>query len=159
MTFKTFFFAFLLTALSVPIGAQQAVTASGGDFAGSDGSVAYSVGQVFYQSISGAAGDLNEGVQQPYESLSVSIFEPRKNEIEISIFPNPTVGRLNIALNERIRDDLRYRITDFQGQLWEENNLEALNTRIELHRLPAATYILQIWQGNHHIESFKIIKN
>jgi len=159
MTFKTFFFAFLLTALSVPIGAQQAVTASGGDFAGTDGSVSYSVGQVFYQSISGNAGTLNEGVQQPYESLSVSIFEPRKNEIEISIFPNPTVGRLNIALKERVGNNLRYRITDFQGQLWEENDLKALNTRIELHRLPAAPYLLQIWQGNQLFQSFTIIKN
>ena len=159
MTCKTLFLTLLLSTLAVPIWAQQAITASGGDFAGSDGSVAYSVGQVFYQSLSGTAGDLNEGVQQPYESLSVSIFEPRKNEIEISIFPNPTLGRLNIALKERIGDDLRYRITDFQGQLWEENNLKSLNPRIELHRLPAAAYVLQIRQGNHHIESFKIIKN
>ena len=100
MACKITFLSLLLFSMVTATLAQQGVTASGGDISGAAGSVSYSVGQVFYQSLSGAAGELNEGVQQPYESLSVSIFEPRKNEIEISIFPNPTLGRLNIALNE-----------------------------------------------------------
>ena len=159
MARKITFLSLLLFSMAAATLAQQGVTASGGDISGAAGSVSYSVGQVFYQSLSGAAGELNEGVQQPYESLSVSIFEPRKNEIEISIFPNPTLGRLNIALNELTGNKLEYRIIDLQGQLWEENKLKSSRTRVELHRLPAAPYLLQIWQDKQLIQSFKIIKN
>lgn len=158
MKCKTLFLILFASSMAAPIWAQQGITAAGGDITGGDGSVAYSVGQVFYQSVSGSTGNINEGVQQPYETLSVSIFQPEKNEIQISIFPNPTVGRLNISLEEMIGDDIRYRITDFQGQLWEDNPLKSAQTRIDLRRLPAAPYLLQIWQGNQPFQSFTIIK-
>lgn len=159
MACKTTFLSLLILSMAIATQAQEGVTASGGDISGTAGSVSYSVGQVFFQSNSGSTGNLIEGVQQPYELVTVNIFEPIKNEIVISIFPNPTLGRLNIALKERVGNDLRYRITDFQGQLWEENYLKALNTRIELHQLPPAPYLLQIWQDNQLIQSSKIIKN
>jgi hypothetical protein len=159
MKCKKLFSILFACCMSLSLWAQQGMTAAGGDFAGSDGGVSYSLGQVFYQSISGSEVAINEGVQQPYETLSVSIFQPKKNEIEISIFPNPTAGRLNIAVEEMIGYDLRYQITDFNGQLWEENQLNSTRTRIELQQLPPAPYLLQIWQDNQLIQSSKIIKN
>jgi len=159
MAYKITFLSLLLFSLAIATLAQEGVTASGGDISGTAGSVSYSVGQVFFQSNSGSTGNLIEGVQQPYELVTVNIFEPIKNEIVISIFPNPTLGRLNIGLNELIGNKLEYRIIDFQGQVWDENKLNSTRTRIELHQLPPAPYLLQIWQDNQLIQSSKIIKN
>jgi hypothetical protein len=44
---------------------QETLSASGGDATGSGGTVSYTVGQVFYTSLTGSTGTVSEGVQQP----------------------------------------------------------------------------------------------
>ncbi len=56
---KTFLcFLVVITPAISSILAQQSTTASGGNATGSEGSVSYSVGQVFYHTHSAAAGSV-----------------------------------------------------------------------------------------------------
>ncbi|MEQ9147218.1 MAG: hypothetical protein RLP13_03000 [Cytophagales bacterium] len=56
--------------LSGYISAQESVSSSGNTISGSNGSISYSLGQTIYISYSGTSGEINEGVQQPFEFLS-----------------------------------------------------------------------------------------
>ena len=60
----------LITAICILMFArsygQQALVASGGSVGGENGSVSYSIGQVFYSSQTGTNGLINQGVQQVY---------------------------------------------------------------------------------------------
>ena len=49
------------------ISAQSGTITSGGDAAGSGGSVSFSIGQLDYTSISSAEGTVSQGLQHPYE--------------------------------------------------------------------------------------------
>mgnify|MGYP003647362234 CR=1 FL=1 len=49
---------------------QEAISTSGGEAVGSGGSVSYTIGQVFYSSLSGSNGKLTEGVQQPLQKTT-----------------------------------------------------------------------------------------
>ena len=57
--------------------AQEAITASGGNASGSNGTVSYSVGQVAYTTISGVNGIVPIGVQQTY-TISVRAHPEKK---------------------------------------------------------------------------------
>jgi hypothetical protein len=70
MKFYTKFFltiSFTLCSLGL-VHAQESINASGGEATGSEGTVSYSVGQVFYSTFSDQGnGSISEGVQQNLE--------------------------------------------------------------------------------------------
>ncbi len=58
---------------------QEAVTATGGEASGSNGTVSYTVGQVGYSVKTGGGGSVLEGVQQPYEIFIVGVDEEQRH--------------------------------------------------------------------------------
>ncbi len=66
--------AILLLGLGLTgLQAQTSVNATGGNASGSGGSASYSAGQVVYTTHTGANGSVAEGVQQPFETLQITI--------------------------------------------------------------------------------------
>lgn len=61
---------FLIVGVSSCLSAQQTITTAGGNANSSSGSVAYTVGQTSYKSVSSSSGLIQEGVQQPFIQLS-----------------------------------------------------------------------------------------
>src|SRR4051812_24684121 len=55
------------------LNAQSAIVASGGSAINTDGSVAYSIGQLDYISIISPYGSVSQGVQQPVVSIALPI--------------------------------------------------------------------------------------
>ena len=53
--------------------AQESANVSGGEATGSGGTVSYTIGQVAYTNHTGTNGNINQGVQQPYEIYLVGI--------------------------------------------------------------------------------------
>lgn len=149
----------IFTVWGYSLVAQQSPVSAGGDMNNPTGSISHSIGQVFYQSLSNQTGQMNEGVQHPRETISVSILEVQKNEFNISIYPNPSTGHFNLTLDKLPPGNWQYRIIDIQGKLQKEMPITTAETQIRIHHLPAATYILQIWNNSLPIESFPIIKN
>lgn len=69
--------------------AQNSVNSSGGDLTGTGGSASFSIGEVVYSNYSSASGSVIEGVQFPFEivTLGNSVFG---KDVQLLVFPNPT---------------------------------------------------------------------
>lgn len=139
--------------------AQEATTSSGGDASGSGGTVAYSVGQVAYTYETGTNGDVNQGVQQPYEIFTVGI-EETIIDISFSVFPNPSTDYLTLKVQDYEDKKMEYQLFDMQGKLLINEQILVNQTQINMNNLPPATYFINVVnQENKRVQSFKIIKN
>ncbi len=137
---------------------QNGFVTLGGNHSGTGGTLSYSLGQLVYKTQSGSNGNINQGVQQPYEIFSVSIAE-EFSDISISIFPNPTLDMLIINISDVDSKNLNYQLYDIQGKLLIRHNIIKNQTKITTENLPVSTYVLKINSENKPIQSFKIIKN
>ena len=153
-TLFTFTFAFSLSTAT----AQESVNTTGGDASGSGGTVAYSLGQVFYTTNSGTSGTISQGVQQAYEISTVGMKETELT-ISLSVFPNPTTDHLTLQIHDYNNEKLTYQLFDMQGKLLSSEVIISNQTQINMSDLPVATYFMIVMQKNRKIQSFKIIKN
>lgn len=139
--------------------AQKSINVSGGDATGTGGSVAYSVGQVVYNTNSSTSGKVSQGVQQAYEIFTLAVEEVKPN-ISLGIYPNPTVNKLSLQINDYNNEKLTYQLFDLQGRLLSKGQVTSQHTEINTADLPTAVYFLNISNlDRKKIKSFKIIKN
>ena len=139
--------------------AQESVNASGGDAVGGGGSVAYSIGQVFYTNPTVSSGNLSEGVQQAFEIFSVGLNESGLN-LSMTIFPNPTSSNLTLQINDLNEDKLFYQVSDLQGRLMDVGQLITTHTQINVTSFPSGIYFVHVLNHvNRKVQTFKIIKN
>ena len=151
---------FCLLTLGVwEIKAQNASVASGGDGTGAGGSVAYSVGQVVYTYQSGASGSVNQGVQQPYELLSVGVSAYDNISLSMAVFPNPSVSTINLNVGEVPVKKLELELFDLQGKLLFSQTITNSLTSIKMEEYNAGSYLLKIKDEQKELKTFKIIKN
>ena len=156
---KSFVVATLLTFAFSLSTAQESVNATGGDASGSGGTVAYSLGQVFYTTNSGSSGTVSQGVQQTYEISTVGMKQTELT-ISLSVFPNPTTDDLTLQIHDYNNEKLTYQLFDMQGKLLSSKVITSNQTQINMSDLPVATYFMIVMQKNRKIrrKSFKIIK-
>jgi len=140
--------------------AQETVPATGGDASGSGGSSSYTVGQLFYTTITGTNGSVTQGLQQPYEiSVITGIEEAKGIDLNVSAFPNPTTDVLNLEIGNYDNTNLSYQLFDMQGRMVVSKKITGDHTSIGTGNLVSATYFLRVLEDNKEIKSFKIIKN
>ena len=148
-------FTFLLSTVS----AQESVNTTGGNAAGSGGSVSYSVGQAAYQTHTGTNGSVAEGVQQPYEiSVVTGIDEAKAINLLVSAYPNPTADYLTLSISEFNISGLSYQLYDMNGRLLQDEKVTGPTTNIAMLNFVSATYFMKVRQGQKEIKTFKIIK-
>ena len=155
----TFYFLFSVFSFCTSLAyCQNSANTSGGDAAGSGGSVAYSIGQVFYTSIGDGTASLSQGIQQAFEIFKVNTIET-ESKIHLKAYPNPTMGFL-VLTTDYIEENLSYQIFDNYGNPLDLGQIETQTTYIDLNHLSSATYFLNIISSDNVIlQSFKIIKN
>jgi hypothetical protein len=154
-------FLWLVFCLTQSLNAQNGVVSSGGDIASPNGSVAYSVGQMAYVPIYDETGNMNPGLQQPFQLGIVALHNDR-SEYYLKLYPNPAnqFVYLQVSSDEgMIRgDDFNAKVYDVKGNLLIHQRLvDAINT-IKIAGLPEAFYIIQIWQSNTFIQSISFSK-
>ena len=149
----------LLIASSGGLYAQQAVSAAGNEASGTGGTSSYTIGQIAYTSNSGASGEVNQGVQQPYEILTTLGIEDKNITLEFSAFPNPTSGSMTISVSEYSKEKLSYQLFDKGGKLIEEKAISHQETILSMDQLAPAAYLLKITDDGQLVKEFKIIKN
>ena len=156
------FINLLLTAGLLCFGfvqAQVSSNSSGGEATGSGGTVAYSIGQVFYTTNTENAGSVAQGVQHAYEIFTVGINETTF-QISLSVYPNPTCENLNLIVSNLNNENLSYQLLDMQGKQLSNGQIVAQQTQINMNSLPCAAYFIHVVnQENKKLQSFKIIKN
>ena len=104
-SYKLFLTALAIFFFIIQANAQTSANTAGGDATGPGGSVAYSVGQPFYITYTGANGTVAQGVQQTYQIFSLGINQSELN-ISLAVFPNPTYDNLNIEIKDFNNENL-----------------------------------------------------
>lgn len=137
---------------------QEAVVSSDASVTGANGSVSFSIGQVFFNEYTNATATLNQGVQQPYEIFVVSDLYTEPIRIDLSVFPNPVKEMLHLQWTEPIRGTLSFQLFDQTGRLWSQDKLAKGEAQISLKNTPSAIYFLKILVDYQPIQTFKILK-
>ena len=78
---------------------QSAIVPVGGDAQSNGGSVSYTVGQITVQTSSNGNTSVAEGVQQPYEILTVGVDDYPQIALDAVVYPNPTDNLAQLRLN------------------------------------------------------------
>ena len=138
--------------------AQSDVVTSGGNASSTSGSGSYTIGQVDYISAAGTTGNINQGVQQPYEiygPLEVISIEG----LTIEIYPNPTQEFIYVELDNSKIDNCRILLYDINGKLIKGNLITSEKSEINMAELATGNYYIEISSNDLKICSYKIIKN
>jgi len=138
---------------------QESNLASGGDALGTGGSSSYSVGQLFYTTITSNDGTVIQGMQQNLELFTLSNAELTTVQLKAVMYPNPTTDYIVLALTDANLTDLSYAMYDIHGRVLTKGLVTNENTQIGMQGLATGIYILKVNQNNNKLKFFKIIKN
>lgn len=141
------------------IHAQETTLSAGNDASGSGGIVNYSIGQIAYTTHFGINGSSAQGVQQPFEIMTVVGVEIKEIQLELSVFPNPTTHFLTLKIENYDQEKLSFQLTDLNGKLISSEFVTNQLTQIPMEYLPASSYLLMVKNGDEFIKNFKIIKH
>jgi len=150
----------LLILSSAPVGllkAQKTIASAGITTTGSGGSSSYTVGQIDYLQ-KGVNAQVMEGVQHAFEITTLAVEDFDNKERNILLYPNPLKDFLFIDFNDKNYQDSNYILFDSQGKLIKKGNLNQQKSELDFSLLPTSVYIIQIYQKNQNIKTFKIIK-
>ena len=151
--------AFVVFGFSMASTAQKNTVSTGGEATGSGGTVSYTIGQIDYTQQSSSNGNVNQGLQQPYEIFIVGIDDNKEISLEMVLYPNPTDSDIKLKIDQAFVGNLTYQLFDFNGrQLVNEKIISAV-TSIRTSTLSSATYFLNVSDETQLIKTFKIIKN
>ena len=148
----------LLLGLGLTAQAQQATLSSGGMATGS-GSVAYSIGQIAYTTVTNSAGSIAQGVQHSIEIHTLGVDNLVNISLRMKAYPNPTQGELTLEIADLALENLALQLIDLQGKSIENKKITSTTETIAMENLPSATYFLKVTNNNKEVKSFKIIKN
>jgi len=159
---KKLIFTIALTILIIGLQAQETMTTSGGEASGEAGIVSYTVGQVAYDTHTGIAGSVAEGIQQPYEISVVIGIEESEINLNIAAYPNPVNDHLILKMSDDsfIENRLTASLYDMKGSLIKQQIVVNNETTIDMADQTAGIYFLKIQsETQKEIKTFKIIKN
>lgn len=148
-------FLFMISAIPLIYGQNNTVSC-GGDISNASGSVSYTVGQVVFNHVENTSGSVREGVQQTYSADIITGAE--RNEIQLSVFPNPTNERAVLQIEPEYLGLLNYSLFNAAGQLINTQALQNTETAVSLANLANGIYILSVDNGTKTIKSFRIVK-
>lgn len=137
------------------------VIASGSNASGSSGTIAYSIGQVFYTYIgSEMVYNVAQGIQHQEKEDVLAPPQLPETRTEIVVFPNPTTDIININMDiaDLENDSPTYKIYDIRGRLLSGNSISRTTTQVNLNYLIPSIYLLVVYKGDKMLKSFKIIK-
>lgn len=140
------------------LNAQNGSLSTGGDIANSSGSIAYSIGQPFYQIATNGNEISQEGLQQAFEiSQTLSKKEIDLN-LELSAFPNPIINELQIKIDVSLYSSLTYAFYSATGKLIQKGKINSNTTLLNTQLLKTGVYLLNIIDKSQSIKTFKILK-
>jgi hypothetical protein len=142
--------------------AQSAIVPVGGDAQGNGGSVSYTVGQIAVQNVANADGSVSiaEGVQQPYEIMTVGVDEYPQIALDAVVYPNPTENLAQLRLNgfEIPANGLRAILYDGNGKQLQSVIVTDDLTSFQIGQYATGTYFLELRDGKRVLKTFKVIR-
>lgn len=151
-----------LLFLAGMVSAQSALVPVGGDAQSSSGSVSYTVGQIAVQTASNSNGSVSvaEGVQQPYEIMTVGVDDYPQIALNAAVYPNPTENLAQLQLNgfEIPAGGLRATLYDGDGKRLQTLPVTDDLTPFQIGQYATGTYYLEVRDGKRVLKTFKIIR-
>jgi len=149
------FFLLILLSFSTTY-SQKSIVATGGKATGTGGTASFSVGQISYKSPDGNI--VSDGVQQPYEIVTLGKSNFENISLEMNVFPNPTADELRLKIGEN-EEILSYQLFEINGKsLSDSQKIADQETIINFKNLDKGIYLMQITSKNQNLKTFKIIK-
>jgi hypothetical protein len=157
---KHYFLILLLTSFPFISGySQESILASGGTATGSEGTASYSVGEIFIGTQTGTNGSVAQGTQQPFEISTLGNDEFPQINLEMVVYPNPTVDKLNLLIGNKEWSNLTYQLFDISGKIISENQkITAPETPVSMQSFSQGIYFLIVKDNTKTVKTFKIIK-
>lgn len=154
-------FTLLVLAISFFGFAQNNTLCAGGNATGSTGSVSYSIGQIIYKNqVAPNYRYILEGLQQPYEFVSLSNDTFSDIGLTLVAYPNPTVSSIKLNVNNYDYKNSFFEIIDINGKIIQNKvEIKSTETLIDLSQNPVGIYILSLTKNNLQVKILKIIKN
>ena len=87
----------------------------------------------------------------------IGINEYTQNESSLRVWPNPSTDYIHVTLDSESQDHT-FRIYDLNGRLLQGGRLTGNDTQISVNHYASGTYILQVEDSQHHIQTKKIVK-
>jgi len=134
------------------------INIAGRDVSDDGGSISYSIGQVFFSVHHDPENQILEGVQQPLV-ISARPIVKKENNFKVAAYPNPGTDYFMIEASDYPKRELSYKFMDLQGRLLKAERFgKSGATRVNINSLPAAIYLLRIYDNGKFIKTIKIIK-
>ncbi len=156
--FKKSIFITIFFFTTLAAAAQSGLVTTGGDIQGSNGSISYTVGQIAVQS----TATITEGVQQPYEILTIGVDNYPAITLDAAVYPNPTADRLVLSVENFVetygRTSLRAALYNTNGQYIQIVDVAGAQTTIDMSASSAGTYYLRVTAGQQTLKTFKVVK-
>ena len=138
---------FILLLFPLMLKAQNNTVAGGATATGTNGSVTYTIGQIFYKTASETNGSVSEGVQQPFEILTLSTTEIPQIQLTAVVYPNPTIQNVTLSIKEYDFTEMQFALIDISGKIISQGNITQSETPIDMNQLASAIYFLKISSG------------
>ncbi|PXY39013.1 T9SS C-terminal target domain-containing protein [Flavobacterium cheongpyeongense] len=156
---QTFFILFITGISFLSSYSQESVVVAGGSATGAGGTSSYSIGQTVYTTLAGADGYVLQGIQQPYEIITLGNNEFTDINLIMTAYPNPAIDVFNLVVAADKWNELSYNLFDISGKIVSKNlKITSSETSVSMQGLNQGIYFLAINNGNKTIKTFKIIK-
>jgi hypothetical protein len=137
---------------------QSSVNITGGTSAGNQGSVTYSIGQVFYQHYQTSGGRLAQGVQHPYEIFVLTGVNETDIDLRVLSYPNPARDYVVIEIKKDFPSDMYVQIFDISGRWVMTQPIIENYIKIDIQDIHSAALMMLVYSGDDLLKSFKVIK-
>ena len=142
---------------------RQLIGSTGGSFANATIDVNYSAGEAVITTATSGSIILTQGFQQP--SFGVGAIDELDLSNNITVYPNPTSGVLNILLSENVAKNgtVEVRIYSLQGQLVfqgkENANASSGSMQLDLNSLKVGQYLIHFTDAEGTMSRAKFVKH
>lgn len=138
---------------------HYSINVTGGDLSSEEGSVSFSISQVYYISFNGQENYVSEGIQQPLISSSTNLVEKEEEIFRVAAYPNPATNYFTIEASTYTDRALSYQLMDINGRFLIEGKIGKSRTQVDVSNLSLALYLLIISDNGKQIKTIKIIKS
>jgi len=154
-----FVFALLIppTSLFSQMDTEGLISSSGTSLVGENMIIDYSMGVWTSLNMDNSNGQITNGIQQS-DYLIITSLTQVKQQVKMNVYPNPTVGNIQLDIDDKINVELNATLRSAEGKVLH-TQLISKSTSINLEHLPAQVYYLSISNPDgKNVEQFKIIK-
>jgi hypothetical protein len=134
---------------------QEAIVSAADEFQSEFGHLSISIGELFTAHYSNGSYTIDESILSDYVIEEVNSTDIT-NELDISVYPNPTSGPINIILQHN--QEHNYAIYSITGELLEKGSINDDATYIELNKYKQDFLMLHIKDSSKTLKTFKILK-